>query len=215
MSASNVLLAALLGLIPTALAVAVYLTKHRTRHLKLRYLYERLCICLDQDQLEEKRTNTETPAHSRLPEQATYLTAIEFLDESGGNGRRLMSQLDRFSPSLFAASMMKLIAFSLFLSLVALIISLFLIASSMDKKTLEDADPVLILLLGGGLGTIVSFGAVLFVYKVNFDKSLEDVRLIAERWAIWDVGANSRPKGRTVIMAKDDPDFVGLFGNPA
>jgi hypothetical protein len=167
-------------------------------------------VCLADDQVGARRDEIDASLHSRFPPQASYFTAIEFLEEPGSNGRRLMSQLDRLSPSLFAGSMIKLVIISLFAALAIIVAVLTLVPTIPAAAAFAKANLVEVLILTGVFGVLCSFGCIFFMYKIYFDRNLEDVKIVAQRWALWGVGPNGRPNGRTIITANDDPDYIGL-----
>ncbi len=210
MTSDSVLTWILATSIPMALGSIVYLNTHRKKYHKLRYLYERLCVCLVREQIISREDEPAKKAQNLLPEQANFVTSIEFLDEPGQPGKRLMGQLERLSTSIFAGPLATLLIISLFATLPIAIFMLFLLGTFPDLVRVLDGNTALALYVGGMVGVLVSFAVILFFFKIKFEKHLSDVTLFAARWPLWGIGIQRLPANRAIIEAKDDPDYKDL-----
>lgn len=210
----------LITLIPALIALLVFMRVHRRKYFQLRYLYERLCICLVHQQVVGREDEVMKSSQNLLPESTHFVTALEFLEEPGKHepgkqGGRLIMHLEELSTSIFAGRMINLLATSVIITLLIVAGGLFLLGAAQEFVQMTGGNGVWPLYIGGVIGIAVSFATVLFLLMVNFGKHADDILLLADRWPLWQSGSVSRPANRRIIPASQDPDYQGLSSKTA
>lgn len=197
------LVCSLLGALGTS---AWFLTRRLAYRRKVSEVFERICICLeDQETLASRNDKTNTMGHL-IPKEATHVTALDFLKRSRGDRPAVMSHLDLIAVSLFPSQFLYWSAATFGTAFVLVIVLVFVMQFDTIRIFIAGLGPEAIWLgyvLGVGATSVV---AVFLFSVIKFERDLDTVRGIAEKSAIWAAGYSATAE-RPLREWKDDPQF--------
>lgn len=209
----SILIAALTWAIPTVGLGFILVIDHRGKFSRLRNMYCRLCIPLSSTQVVPVEDSRLGPFQHLFPSSGlANITAIEFIEDPVHPGRKLISQLERLSPSIFPGSILRIWVAGTAVALLIAPILLFVLGSVPQLHALSSSWVSFALTLGAAAatGVLLCFGLVIVASRALFEAHFREIKAEIDRLAVWEPGREPHTNGRKVTFARDDPTYKSL-----